>query len=83
MTAFNRRSFLDKVAGFSALTVLSTLTQPAWSRNFQQAIKRVELTSPKDLVNDEDFWYTIQQAYTGSASLINLNNGAVLLLHQR
>lgn len=32
---------------------------------------------PEELAGDEDFWYFVQQSYTVSSSLVNLNNGGV------
>ena len=66
----NRRKFLTTLAGISLFT-------PAWSRNFHRAIAEAEHRSPETVAADEDFWYSIQQAFTVSPSLINLNNGGV------
>lgn len=77
MTAFNRRSFLNKAGTFSATAMLASLTQPAWSRNLDKALYQAINTAPDQLASDEDFWYYIQQSYTVSPSLINLNNGGV------
>src|SRR5688500_11738098 len=66
----NRRKFLTTLAGISLFT-------PAWSRNFHKAIAAAENRSPETVAADEDFWYSIQQAFTVSPSLINLNNGGV------
>jgi selenocysteine lyase/cysteine desulfurase len=65
-----RRKFLATIAGLSLVT-------PAWSRNFHKAIAEAEQRSPETVAEDEDFWYSIQQAFTVSPSLINLNNGGV------
>ena len=67
MSETNRRRFLQRAGIFSATAFLSSLTQPAWSRNLGSALKNAE----------EDFWYYIQQSFTVSPSLINLNNGGV------
>ena len=32
-------------------------------------------TSPEQIAEDEDFWFTVQQAFTVDRSIINLNNG--------
>ncbi|MBS1565407.1 MAG: aminotransferase class V-fold PLP-dependent enzyme, partial [Bacteroidetes bacterium] len=77
MSAFPRRSFLRQTGRFSAAALLAGLTQPAWSRQLEKAIKGVAGTAPEQLAGDEDFWYYIQQSYTVSPSLINLNNGGV------
>ncbi len=73
----SRRSFINKAGVFSATALLSALTQPAWSRNLEKALRNAEGISPDGLASEEDFWYYIQQAFTGSPSLINLNNGGV------
>jgi selenocysteine lyase/cysteine desulfurase len=77
MTAFNRRSFIGKAGAFSATALLASLTQPAWSRNLQKALQAATGIPPGQLASDEDFWYYIQQSYTVSPTLINLNNGGV------
>lgn len=77
MTAFNRRSFINKAGSFSATAFLASLAQPAWSRNLHGALEGAMNIAPDQLASDEDFWYFIQQSYTVSPSLINLNNGGV------
>lgn len=74
---FNRRSFLNKAGVLSATAFFTSLTQPAWSRNLERALQNAEGISPADLAGEEDFWYYIQQSFTVSPSLINLNNGGV------
>ena len=53
------------------------MAKPAWSRNLDQALNQSAGISPEELATDEDFWYYIQQSFTVSPSLINLNNGGV------
>jgi len=77
MSATNRRNFLQKVGALSATAFLSSLTQPAWSRNLHKALYDAEGISAGDLAGEEDFWYYIQQAFTVSPGIINLNNGGV------
>ncbi len=77
MRSFNRRSFINKAGAFSATALLASLTQPSWSRNLQKALHEASGVSPEHLAGDEDFWYYVQQSYTVSPSLINLNNGGV------
>ena len=77
MLNFNRRSFLYKTGSLSAAALMSSLFQPAWSRNFYSALESAKDIAPENLANDEDFWYYVQQAYTTSSSIINLNNGGV------
>jgi len=77
MSATNRRKFLQSAGVFSATAFLSSLSQPAWSRNLEKVIKEAEGMSSDELATEEDFWYYIQQSFTVSPSLINLNNGGV------
>jgi selenocysteine lyase/cysteine desulfurase len=77
MSPFTRRSFLNKAGIFSATGLLTALTRPAWSRNLDQALLQAAGTPPGTLASDEEFWYYIQQSYTVSSSIINLNNGGV------
>ena len=74
---FNRRNFLQKAGLASATAIASSLFQPAWSRNLERALNRATAVSPETLASDEDFWYFVQQSFTVSPSIINLNNGGV------
>lgn len=77
MSAFNRRSFLQKAGMTTASAFLASLVQPAWSRNLQAALKDAEGIAPGELASEEDFWYYIQQCFTTPSNLMNLNNGGV------
>lgn len=77
MPETNRRRFLKKAGTFSAITFFSSLAKPAWSRNLEAVLRNAEGVSAADLATEEDFWYYIQQAFTVSPGLINLNNGGV------
>src|SRR5258708_3905322 len=77
MPATNRRRFLQKAGLFSLTAFFSSMTQPVWSRDLERALRNAEGMSPADLAGDEDFWYYIQQSFTVSPYLINLNNGGV------
>lgn len=73
----NRRRFIQRAGIFSATAFLASLTKPAWSRNLERALRDAEGISPSDLAGEEDFWYYIQQSFTVSPAIINLNNGGV------
>src|SRR5688500_17418579 len=77
MSTFNRRSFLQTFKALSAGTFLSSLSQPAWSRNLHSALATATDKTPEQLASDEDFWHYIQQSYSASSNFINLNNGGV------
>ena len=77
MISKNRRQFLSRIGKISASGFLASLTAPAWSRDLRKAIESATNAEPGQLTADEDFWYYVQQAYTVSPSIINLNNGGV------
>jgi selenocysteine lyase/cysteine desulfurase len=73
----DRRRFLQKAGAFSATAFLASLAKPAWARNLESALRNAEGVSADELATEDDFWYYIQQAFTVSPGLINLNNGGV------
>jgi selenocysteine lyase/cysteine desulfurase len=77
MPATNRRRFLRKAGTLSATAFLASISKPAWSRNLERVLRNSEGISPGDLAAEEDFWYYIQQSFSGAPGLINLNNGGV------
>lgn len=77
MFPFNRRSFLNRLGVLSATGLLSSLAQPAWSRDLNKVLAQASGKTAEELADDEDFWFYIQQAYTVSPAIINLNNGGV------
>jgi selenocysteine lyase/cysteine desulfurase len=77
MPSFTRRSFVSKIGMGSATGFLSAFLQPAWSRNLGKALYDVQDMSPDELATEEEFWFYIQQAFTVSPGIINLNNGGV------
>ncbi|HWR32233.1 MAG TPA: aminotransferase class V-fold PLP-dependent enzyme [Chitinophagaceae bacterium] len=77
MSETNRRRFLKRAGIFSATAFFTSLAKPSWARNLEAALRDAEGVSAADLATEEDFWYYIQQSFTVSPSLINLNNGGV------
>ncbi|MES2882625.1 MAG: aminotransferase class V-fold PLP-dependent enzyme, partial [Bacteroidota bacterium] len=75
--AWNRRSFLQKTGRASATALLASVSSAAWSKNLDHALKQAEAATPANLATEEEFWYYVQQAFTVSPSIINLNNGGV------
>src|SRR3984893_1431035 len=73
----NRRQFLNRIGQFSASAFLASLSSPAWSRNLQKALAETNDLSPSQLAGNEGSWYDVQQSFTVSPTLINLNNGGV------
>ena len=77
MFPFNRRSFLNRLGTLSATAFITSLAQPVWSRDLDKVLTRTSGKTAEELADDEDFWFYIQQAYTVSPAIINLNNGGV------
>jgi len=77
MDTSHRRGFLRNTGLFAISGMLSSLVSPAWSKGLGRAIKNAENIPPDQLATDEDFWHYIQQSFTVSPAVINLNNGGV------
>jgi selenocysteine lyase/cysteine desulfurase len=73
----NRRFFLQKLGSISATAMLTGISTATWSRDLTNAVDNAENKTPAELATDEEFWYFIQQSFTVSPFLINLNNGGV------
>ena len=73
----NRRNFLQKAGALTATAFFSSLAKPAWAKDLDRALRDAEGVPADVLATEDDFWYYIQQAFTVSPGLINLNNGGV------
>lgn len=74
----SRRRFLQQ----STTALLTTVSIPAFSAKVSNseilaAQKLKAALSPEDFAKEEEFWAMIREAYTVSATIINLNNGGV------
>jgi selenocysteine lyase/cysteine desulfurase len=74
MSAHARREFFKKTGLFSAAGLFAGLQSSSALANL---LRNSSGTSDESLITDEDFWYQVQQSFTVSPSLINLNNGGV------
>ncbi|MDF9794874.1 selenocysteine lyase/cysteine desulfurase [Catalinimonas alkaloidigena] len=72
-----RRSFLKKLAGASGALSLSPFMTKVLAEDVKDALVHLNRLSPEDAAQDEELWHRIQQAYTVSPNIINLNNGGV------
>lgn len=72
----NRRSFLQRLAAFSLLSVPPYFST-AKGKNLLRTLELIEDQSLEATIQDETFWYQIKQAYTVSSNIVNLNNGGV------
>lgn len=74
---FSRRNFIHKLAGTSAAFAGLPFFMSADGKSFLKALQNVTSLSPEDCATEEDFWHYVQQTYTVSATVTNLNNGGV------
>ncbi|HLL75868.1 MAG TPA: aminotransferase class V-fold PLP-dependent enzyme [Pyrinomonadaceae bacterium] len=75
--AFDRRNFLSSVGRGVGLAALSSSTVAALLRDVTAATARVVHLSAEEAARDEDFWFEIQQAFSVTRGIVNLNNGGV------
>jgi selenocysteine lyase/cysteine desulfurase len=72
----SRRSFLNKAAMLASSSLIPSLKVFSKEELLNLAVYKPEI-SALELATDEDYWWQIQQAYTVSPQIINLNNGGV------
>src|SRR5712664_1311142 len=73
----SRRHFLSLAGKGLGLAALSSSSVGSLLRNIQAATRTVAHLTPEQVAMDEDFWFEIQQAFTVTRGIINLNNGGV------
>ena len=73
----NRRSFLSNVGKGFGLVALSSSTIAGLFKEVTAAGKSISHLSPVEAAIDEDYWATIQQAFSVTRGIVNLNNGGV------
>ena len=76
-TPFNRRSFVSLAGKGLGLAALSSATVASLLKEIQAASKTIAHLTPAQAAMDEDFWFTIQNAFSVTRGIVNLNNGGV------
>src|SRR5712671_6806532 len=76
-TKLDRRNFLSLTGKGLGLAALSSSSVASLLGNIHTATKTVAHLTPEQAAVDEDFWFEIQQAFTVTRGMINLNNGGV------
>ena len=71
-----RRAFIKKSLRIVPLA-LSGLPAKAIAEDIGDALHTLNHASPGTVINDEELWARISQAFTVSPSILNLNNGGV------
>ncbi len=72
-----RRNFIRRLAGTAGAATVVPFLSTAKGQDFMHALEMQALKTADETATDEDFWYLVQQAYTVSANVLNLNNGGV------
>ena len=72
-----RRNFLHKASLLTGAFSMNSLFNQLHAADFENANQKVALLSSEEIARDEDYWTTIQQAYSVNPNIINLNNGGV------
>src|SRR5437660_11121602 len=76
-TPFHRRNFLSLAGKSLGLAALSSSTIGSLLKEIQAETRTVAHLTPEQAAMDEDYWSTIQNAFTVTRGIINLNNGGV------
>ncbi len=72
-----RRTFLKQLSLLGGAFSTQSLFNQLHAAEIEAANVRVQKFSAEEITTDEDYWSTIQQAYTVNPNIINLNNGGV------
>jgi selenocysteine lyase/cysteine desulfurase len=72
-----RRSFLSLAGKSLGLAAVSSATVASLLRSVEGATKNVSHLTPEEAAADEDYWATIQNSFSVTRGIINLNNGGV------
>ena len=73
----DRRNFLSLAGKGLGLAALSSATVASLFKEIQGANKNVAHLTPEQAAMDEDYWFVIQNSFTVTRGIINLNNGGV------
>ncbi len=74
---YHRRKFLQQAGLLAGAFSANSLFNQLHAEEMDHAGKRIRNLSAEDVAADEDYWSVIQQAFTVSPNIINLNNGGV------
>jgi len=72
-----RRSFVKQVGGIAGAMSLTGFLNPILAEGLKNASEKISNLSPTEAASNEDFWAWVQESYTVSPNIINLNNGGV------
>ena len=73
----NRRRFLSSISQGVGLAALASPAVGALLKDVTAASARVAHLTAEEAARDEDFWFDIQQSFSVTRGIVNLNNGGV------
>ena len=76
-TEFHRRDFLSLAGQGLGLAAMSSATVASLLNEVVAASSSVAHLTPEQVAMDEDYWSVIQQSFSVTRGIINLNNGGV------
>ena len=71
----SRRNFFKKAAGITLAASALPFLEPGSSRQIHAASEKLGAQTPLQSATDENFWYSVQNAFHQSPQFINLDNG--------
>jgi len=74
---YSRRDFFSLAGKGFGLAAVSSGTVASLLREVEAATRSVAHLSPEDAAADEDYWAAIQNSFSVTRGIINLNNGGV------
>ena len=77
MSSTTRRNFLSLAGKGLGLAALSVPSIGALAKEIVAATKSVSHLTPEQAAMDEDYWSIIQNSFTVTRGIVNLNNGGV------
>ncbi|HYN85155.1 MAG TPA: aminotransferase class V-fold PLP-dependent enzyme [Pyrinomonadaceae bacterium] len=77
MRGIERRRFLSSAGKGLGLAALASPAVAALLADVSAAARRVSHLTTDEAARDEDFWFTVQQSFSVTRGIINLNNGGV------
>src|SRR4026207_1456606 len=73
----DRRKFISVAGKGLGLAALSVPSIAALAKEIEAASKSVSHLTPEQVATDEDYWSVIQNSFTVTRGIVNLNNGGV------
>ena len=77
MNSASRRSFLSLAGKGLGLAALAVPSIGALVKEVEAATRNVAHLTPEQVAMDEDYWSVIQNSFTVTRGIVNLNNGGV------